>query len=272
MIYTNCWIGLGAAAFTWQYYLIFDLEVNYAVIYFAFFATILTYTFQRYVKLVNRTQVNNERLQWMQRNDLLVKAMMIVSTAGCLKALYEFNLATYAVLFFSGLLSLFYIIRLPGKVGKNLRDIPNLKIYLIAIVWASTSTFLPYLNHGVEGLPIPWLLFITNFIFIIAITIPFDIRDLHLDEAEKKTIPQLVGVNNAILISVVLLAINIPLLIFISSYFLWVSLVSLLSAIALVIGSRKYTNDLYFSFFVDGLLILQPVLLYLDIRYLEHLV
>jgi len=267
LVYSNVWIGLGATAFLWQFYLIYKAPVDLVLFAFVFFSTLLTYTFQRYVKLMNKTRSGGERLNWMQRYPTFVKGLLILGTTGTVYSLTHFNFETFIILAVTGFISLFYVVKLPGKLGKNLRDIPSLKIFLIGFVWAVISTFLPKVNLSVDFWP--WLLFAANFIFIIAITIPFDIRDLDLDEKEKKTIPQIIGKKKAILLASFLLLINFFLLVFITQNWLITSFFGCIASILLVIGSIKKPQDLYYSLFVDGLLLLQPALLYVDLYWLE---
>jgi hypothetical protein len=141
LVYSNLWIGLGAATLTWQYYLLTNQEINQSVILLAFFATMLTYTFQRYVKLINKSRAGGDRIEWMERNPLLVKAIMILSTAGCVHALLDISMVSFGILVLTGAMSLFYVVKIPGKVGKNLRDIPSLKIFLIAYRIVDNNTF-----------------------------------------------------------------------------------------------------------------------------------
>ncbi len=269
LVYSNFWIGLGAGLITWETYIIHDYPIDYEVIGFVFFATILTYTFQRSVKLLNQSRTQNARLRWMRRNDLLVKAILILSTVACIRHAFYFTFEVYVLLVGCGFLSLFYIVKIPGKLGKNLRDIPSLKIFLIATVWSATATLIPYLNLQNHVGEFPWLLFTANFLFIIALTIPFDIRDLHLDEPEKKTIPQLVGERRSVQIAVVLLIVYWPLLCLLTGLILYASLLGVCLSIILVNGAKKASNDFYFSFVIDGLLILLPLLFWMDHFYLS---
>jgi hypothetical protein len=272
LAYSNSWIGFGAAALIWQYYLIDDLTCNWQLITFAFFATVLTYTFQRYYKIISDTKQGGLRMLWMKQNPNLVKGIMIVSVIGCLPFLLGMTLSSLFLLFACGVLSLFYVVKIPGKIGRNLRDIPSLKIFLIGIVWAATSTFLPYLNEPAETVGIPWLLFLADFIFILALTIPFDIRDIILDESNKNTIPQLLGEKKALWIAVIMLLANYALLTLIADSFLAFTLICLILSIIFVRASTKDAPDIYFSFFIDGLLILQPLFIFVDLLLLKQVV
>ena len=265
LIYSNSWIGLGAAALVWQYYLIENIPTNYQVVLLAFFATVLTYTFQRFVKIINNSPTTSERMAWMIQHPILIKSIMIIALVGCVQSIYFVSFTSYILLFITGILSLFYVVKIPIQLQKNLRDIPSLKIFLIGFVWAATGSFLPYLNLNEVSAPIPWALFFCEFLFIIAITIPFDIRDLDLDEVDKKTIPQMVGEKNAKIIAVVLLLLTIPILTALTHLYLFAFMGSVLCAIVLIIKSKKTAKDVYFSFLIDGLLILQPLCLFVDV-------
>ncbi|NOQ74703.1 MAG: hypothetical protein GQ574_22005 [Crocinitomix sp.] len=272
LAYSNSWIGLGAAALIWQYYFIYDLVCNWQLIAFVFFATVLTYTFQRYYKIISDTKQVGLRMVWMKRNPNLIKGILVVSALGCLPFLFSMTVTSLLLLFGCGVLSLFYVVKIPGKIGRNLRDIPSLKIFLIGIVWAATSAFLPYLNEPVGSVEIPWILFIADFLFVVGITIPFDIRDIILDESEKKTIPQLLGEKKALWIAVLMLMVNYALLTLIVDSPLMLSLTCLTLSIIFVRASTKDSPDIYFSFFIDGLLILQPILLFVDLLALKNAV
>ena len=271
LVYSNTWIGLGAAAFTGQFYLINDMPFNWYVISFGFFATTLTYTFQRYVKIKNDSK-GGDRLEWMKRNPITVLSFMIVTTLGALWSLFYFEPESYIILPVLGILSLFYIVKIPGKMGRNLRDIPSLKIFLIGLVWAATSTLLPYYNALGINIELPWLLFLSNFIFIIGITIPFDIRDIDLDETEKKTIPQLFGPSKAIWIAIILLAINYFLLNYLTGELLPLTAIHLVLSILVIRATKVSSGDLYFAFLIDGFLISQALLIFLDCLILKGII
>lgn len=87
---------------------------------------------------------------------------------------------------------------------KGLRDLSYVKVFIIAFVWSLIIVGLPYLNTDEQ------LLFETNFVlaflscflFILAITLPFDVRDLKYDNRDHlKTIPQFIGIKGTIIVS-----------------------------------------------------------------------
>ena len=163
-----------------------------------------------------------------------------------------------------GSISFFYAWKIPIK-NSNLRDLPHVKIYLIAIVWASTSVILPSINQGIDIANINYILFLANFLFIIAITIPFDIRDKELDEKRKLTIPQILGIRNAKIVAIILMTITYALIINItdSMYLNFALGFCYLISFVLIMKSSIRQHDHYYSFGIDGILVLQTLLIYL---------
>lgn len=83
-----------------------------------------------------------------------------------------------------------------------------MKIFLITSIWSVSTIILPVIQAGNEILTSRViLLFAERFLFIFAIAIQFDIRDMQADRrAGLKTIPLLIGQDKAIFLSFLTLA------------------------------------------------------------------
>src|SRR5690606_32985562 len=112
-------------------------------------------------------------------------------------ALRGFELKTFLYLAVLAFVSFCY--SLPFS-NLGLRGIPFLKLFLIAFVWAGSSIGLLLVVH--HSLIQYVYLFLAVMLFVIGITIPFDIRDKITDESELKTIPQSIGLNSSKIVSV----------------------------------------------------------------------
>ena len=116
--------------------------------------------------------------------------------------LLTFLLLGFLTLFYSGL----------GFGNKKhhykLREIPYLKIFLITSIWSVSTILLPVIQAGNEIFTTNViLLFAERFLFIFAIAIQFDIRDMQADRrAGLKTIPLLIGQHKAAILSFLTLA------------------------------------------------------------------
>ena len=170
---------------------------------FAFFSTFSVYNGQRLIKSAHPTQT--PWLLWVQRNEKSLYLATFASgllTVSCLLLIGKISLGSIVLLLVSGIISLFYVIPVKGII---MREIPYIKVYLIAITWAVVLILFPIINEG----KFHWIVLLhalAHALFIISIAIPFDIRDVKFDRDSHKTIPQLIGIPGAKVISYVLLA------------------------------------------------------------------
>ena len=255
IVFGNIWISLGASALTLNTFLIMKWTINPSLIFLVFFATILSYSLQRIVRHTSGNAINSIRHQWVYKQIKLLFVLIVISS--CLSGYLFFKLFSfYELLYFSPLIiiALFYAVKL---FRKSLRDIPFLKIILIASSWAAVTVLIPaYINQELSAYG-TWAIFTLNFIYIFALVIPFDIRDLQFDEPEKKTIPQLIGWKASKYTGIALLIIcgllsctffkeaiySIPI------YFL---------SIFLMLQVNDKRKELFYAFGIDGLILLFP--------------
>ena len=152
-----------------------------------------------------------------------------------------------------GVFTLLYAIPL-GKNRQNLRNIGGIKIFIIAVVWAGVTVILPLLNQ--VNLKEIGFTFFQRFFFVIAITLPFEIRDLKFDSGDLNTIPQQIGVKKTKILGVLLLLIFLGLNFFkeeIITHFLYKEVIMTFILMLFVLFSSKKRNKYYTSFWVEAL-------------------
>ena len=255
IIYGNIWVSLGAVALTLNTFLVMDWAIKGDLLLLVFFATILSYCFQRIMRHTSGTLINSTRHQWIYNNKKYLYSLIIISCG--ISGYLFFTLFTfYELLYFSPLIAiaLFYAVKV---FSKSLRDIPFIKIILIALSWAAVTVLIPaYINEGLDANDI-WILFILNFIYIFALVIPFDIRDLDFDEPEKKTIPQLIGLMAAKQTAITLLVVCGLISFVLLKEAVFLVPVYLVSIIVLFqVNERK--KELFYAYGIDGLILLFP--------------
>lgn len=212
LIYSNIWVALCAAALTLGSSTLLDarqLDVITPILVFC--STLLTYNFQRVNRFNHPSKSMDSAMnQWLSGNLFFVRVLMVLSGVGVLSSLFFVRWEIILLLLPLGFLSLAYTVRISfqkaGRVG--LRDVPGAKIFWIAITWAGATLALPLLQvHGLELLESSqfWMLIAERLCFVLAITIPFDIRDLTFDDPGKRTIPQLIGARPAKMLSIMML-------------------------------------------------------------------
>jgi len=178
-----------------------------------FFATLFEYNRHQIVALFTKTEVvHSTENYWIRENRIKFVFLAIISLTGILIAIILTKTAILLGFVPLALLTLFYSSPVPGNKNYlfKLRDIPYLKIFLIAFVWSASTILLPVIQAGEKIVETQvLLLFAERFFFIFAITIPFDIRDMQADrDAGIKTIPMLINRNKVLLLSYLSLSVS----------------------------------------------------------------
>ncbi|MBC7864572.1 MAG: UbiA family prenyltransferase [Bacteroidia bacterium] len=196
---------------------------------------------------------------WMIQNMKTLIAMNLVAACGivffvfyidCKLILYFLPLLVICILYFSGPFAL--------------KKIPGMKAFIIAFVWTAVSVEIPRLffrQAETHYTNLWWDL--SQFLFIAALCVPFDIRDYGDDLKNNiRSLPVVIGVRNAKILSVILLLIY-PLAIFLTKgipiELFYGTILSALCGILVVLFSNTRRGDFYYSFFADGMLIFQEL-------------
>ena len=134
-----------------------------------------------------------------------------------------------------------------------MRELPYIKIHLIAFAWVTVLILFPTLNEGSINESIMWVS-IAHYLYFVAVAIPFDIRDLKFDKDTQKTIPQVVGMFWAkgsslvlLIMFFVLMCWRIPALIVSPTFY-----IAVLVQFVLVVFMNESRGDLYCAGLIDG--------------------
>lgn len=230
--------------------------VDWIVCSFVFAATLFIYNFQRIVKLKTATAFSGDRLIWMKRNLFVSNLLAIVGLLSSLFLFFLLEARTLVLLIPIGIVAIFYVGKFFFKGMGGLRDIPFLKVYFVSISWVCVSAGLPLLNGDEAWTEVVWMISASVFLMVFAVAIIFDLRDVSLDEKGKRTLPQLVGTNWTILIAVTSLFFSMTIPVLIDSTMWVLSLPVVVVGTGLLVNASEEKSDLFFSFYLDGLLIL----------------
>jgi 4-hydroxybenzoate polyprenyltransferase len=207
LVYTNIWVALAVTALcalTFAFIGVFD----YHLLWFVFFATLLMYAYARWFDSPAREEANVSQITlWTENNKVLYWLSGIVGLLGTIWFGLKLSSDTWPWLAVCGGISAMYPLQFFKRGGEALRNITGLKLFIISAVWALVSTVLPAAQVGE---PIDFdvaVLTLQRFFFIMAITIPFDIRDLRIDSPSINTLPLLFGVKRARTIALISLLI-----------------------------------------------------------------
>jgi 1,4-dihydroxy-2-naphthoate octaprenyltransferase len=229
------------------------IEAENAILYgvFVFCGIFTVYNLQRIFK-VTQASVLTPWLVWVKENQNRIIILSILSALGAVIALaviQPVSIASILILLITGLFGFFYVVRVGGK---NLRAIPFFKIHVISITWSLLIAVFPWIEGGSS--PSVLMAFFAHYLFILAITIPFDIRDLKYDDKSYKTIPQVLGVKRSKQLTVLLMMVYIVLIQFIfpsllSSPWFWITM---LVIIGLITAVNEEVSDWYCAGIIDG--------------------
>jgi len=245
----------------------FGLEVEHSYAVFLLSSTIFTYSIHRIIGMNKVKKFEHQgRFAVISkfRNHIITYA--IFGGLTCTYLYVGFSLMRMQLLFLAGVVSILYTLPIFGK-SMRLRDFSFIKIFLIAIVWSVVTESIPLYESGINGNLI-FLLFLERVAFFVAITIPFDIRDIEVDRTNKvKTLPSVLGRKNSIYIALGLLVYCVGSQLYLYPTILGTGaavLTYLFTAIAILfIKNRTIANDYYFSGLMDGTIMLPWILLHI---------
>jgi hypothetical protein len=174
-----------------------EISPDEDLIFFIFFGTITGYNFIKYAGVAGLHHRS------LTKNLRLIQIFSFLCFVGLLIFAFRIRLEVIAVAVLLGFLTLLYALPFFGE--RNLRTIGGIKIYIIALIWAGVTVFLPVINSGLSVDANVFLEFFQIFLFVLVLLIPFEIRDLKYDRAELKTLPQNIGIRGSKLIGVIFL-------------------------------------------------------------------
>lgn len=258
-------VALSVYALSWITLLIFNLPYDENILYFNFYATITGYNFVKYFGIAKWHHRSLARWLKVIQVFSFFSFLLMVFYALKLEANVLFILAVLGIVTF-----LYAIPILPKRIyldeQQNLRQISGLKVYIIAAVWAFTTVVLPILNNHHELTGKVWITVLQNFVFVLALMIPFEIRDLKFDSIKLATIPQQIGVKKTKILGMLLLLIFLGLNVFkeeIITIYLYKEIIMTFILMLFILFSTKYRNTYYTSFWVEALPIFWLILMLL---------
>lgn len=204
LINTNIFISLAAVFLTIETQVQLGMRPEWhPYLFIIFFATIFEYNLHRLITVITKKEsLDDNKHKWVKGSPMLLYIIVAVSVIGFIAAILMAKKEVLLTLAPFAALTVFYSM----PVFKNsrylfrLREIPFIKIFLIAVVWSVVTIMLPVIQTGntYETRHI-LLMLLERFLFVFAITIPFDIRDKYADKrAGLKTIPLAIGDAKAI--------------------------------------------------------------------------
>lgn len=276
LLFSNLFIAICAVAQGLITYHLLHAKPDKYILAIIFFGTIGIYNFSMLLSKPKDPENSRfVRVRWIFAHHRLIISITLISML-CLIPLGLLYLSIEAklLMIFTAAISLSYNIPFltlnNQKIG--IRNIPGIKLFLIALVWSVSCVLLPVVelehNYQISISTAETLLLVAKrFLFIAAITIPFDIRDLFQDKLYAlKTIPVMLGEKKAYIFCQVLLAgYMILLLLFRQATMTDIIALALTLFLTgwLIFKANIKKNEYYYFFYLDGTMLLQYLVLVL---------
>lgn len=261
LFHGSFFISAAAASLAASSFWLFDLNVDLLLLIFIFSSTLFAYNLARCFSFLPFFGSLERTFVWYVENKRVL--LSIIFFSGLTSTALVFRLEVDAWLFLSHLIFIVLLYSWPIK-GRCLRMIPCLKIFLIAYCWASVCVGLVLVQAGLDLFSEPdyVCLFLDRLLFIVAITLAFDLRDVTCDREDGLvTLPLLLGERVAKALSLLMLIA----VIWLASAYLRSSMqlvfdsgVLFLSAI-LVLYATPSRHRYYYLGLIDGLIFFRAV-------------
>jgi len=144
---------------------------------------VISYNFIRFL------EIKTDRLNWFKnwffehKYYLLLLSVLSTVLLGYIAFFSSFNLNSIVILFPFAFMTVFYVVPLfkSKKDEISFRNFPAIKIVSIAVSWAGVTVFFPLYETNFDFNFDVYNEFLQRFLILVAITLPFDIRDVTID-------------------------------------------------------------------------------------------
>jgi hypothetical protein len=166
-------------------YLNKPLSISYLV--WLFSATLLYYNALKYVQPFLTNRMRNKRLR------AALVLITLVAASVCLYLFWTFSATQYALLGIALVLGASYALS-PNALFS--RENGLLKTLTVAVVWAIVTVLMPNNSWSDLGTT-TWLQFVATIFWVLALMLPFELKDAALDRLTYKTVVQQIGPNKS---------------------------------------------------------------------------
>lgn len=261
LVHGNWWIGLCAAVLAQlSYSELGGIGQHWAMMLAVLGATVVVYDMNMLsgLKELRSSGTSSLRHHWyMEHEEQLIPQLGAASLmAG---GFFLLSVRSWLILIPAAVIALLYVLPLSG--GRRLREIGLWKVFLISVVWGVVTVMLPAMQLDVSA---SWgiVLWATaeRALFVLAITIPFDVRDLRTDAHKGvRTLPSVLGWKRAIVLATAVMVVFSCSAMVRLGIGAWGYVPGTVVAFALILGTRPSRSDLYYSLWLDGTMLILAV-------------
>lgn len=268
LLYGSVFIAICTVALALETSLLLNISFNPPGFYsFLFGATLVQYNLHYMTKKVAIS--GSARFAWSVRNQKTHRVLLVIGLILILYSLSVFRLRHYYILLSLGAIATLYSFPvLPFGKKRRLKDYGILKILTLSLLWTLVTVWFPANEKGYDPL-LYWFVFAKRFVFMFVLCLLFDMRDASVDAAHGiRTIPVRVGAEGSYKIAYGALALFLALCL--AQYFYLPRLGFLLAMVlsgaatgVVIQATRDHHTDVIYLAGIDGMMILQAILVFL---------
>jgi hypothetical protein len=229
-------------------FLRFEIKIDLILLLFVFLASVTGYNFVKYAPVAKLHHKSlTQRLQ-------IIQLFSLCCFIGLLVVCFFVKTEIIAISIALGFINLIYAVPLPKK---SLREIPLLKVFIIAIIWAIVTVIFPFLYiDTLSPFNELWVFeIIERFFLVVLLMVPFEIRDYQYDKSYLKTIVMVMGIRQTKLFAISLIVLFFSIRILVGLEIQDIVFYSLLYlSLGIFISISSFHQKPYFaSFWVESL-------------------
>lgn len=261
-VFSNIHVALAAVSLTFISYWNLGEVVRFSFLLWIFIATLVAYHF---IRVFDQYYFSLSDLSLLKNFTIFDFFLFFVGMLLFFKFVIESTLKEIFILLPAMILTIWYampIVKIHGK-PISLRRLPQLKIFVIVLVWNIVTILLPLHKHFTDHSL--WIEFVQRTFLLIALTIPFDIRDFETDPQDMSTLPQKMGIHKAKKVSILLLIGFFILIFFKTEYrseIILSELIVFMVSLGFITQVNNHKSIYYTAFWMEGIPILWALLLW----------
>lgn len=247
---SNLWIALASFCFYQVSLVQLGNGINITnTSIFIFFSALFSYNLLKFFGFEKKEKETN----------FITKIIVVVSASACFFYYKDISAVSIKYFIVAGLLTFLYAnpLFVNKKRGFSIRKFWFLKSITVALVWTITSSIIPLIEFQATESQL-YLFSLEKFLFILGITIPYDIKDLQKDKLQKgmTSFVMKFGVSITIIVSNFVLFCALCLAFYLFPNFRLATILIYTSAIIINVFTNESRTTHWYTFLVDGLIIL----------------
>jgi 4-hydroxybenzoate polyprenyltransferase len=268
IFFGSLFIASCAVAFCMETNIVLAVPLNHLSFYcFVFGATLAQYNLHYIAKKV--AVRDSERLSWSLGHRNVHLILLMTGVLLILFSFFSFHLKHFAILICLGGIAFLYSFPfIPFSKRKRIKEYGFLKIITLSLLWTLVTVWFPVNSMHVET-NLFIFVFVKRFVFMFILCLLFDMRDIEIDSNENiHTMAVVLGRKKSYFLAYILLALFLILSFVQHQYypqsaFLPAMLISSLATLATIEITKKSNSDFVYLAGIDGMMLLQAVLVYL---------